>query len=398
MIFEGLRVIDCSSFIAAPGAAAVLADFGADVIKIEPPGAGDPGRNLARLPGMPKGDVNYAWLLDNRSKRGLALDIAQPEGLAVLERLVREADVFITNLPLAVRNKLGISHDALSALNDRLVYASFTGYGEVGAEASKPGFDMTAWWARSGLMDGVRSDAESPPTRANTGMGDHSSAMALFAAIVTGLYERERTGRGTQVGSSLVANGLWSNGFMIQAALCGATIFPRPPRERLFNALTTYYRCKDDRWLILTILNEERQWPTLAKCLDIESLIDDSRFATQADRFKNSVELIAVLDAAFATRDRGEWRAILTAAGLVFEIVAELADVVEDRQAIDNGFLLPIENDTMMTVGSPFFVSSKPKTKPRKAPDVGQHSDEILREAGYDPSEIADLRAGCVVA
>ena len=163
MIFEGLRVIDCSSFIAAPGSATVLSDFGADVIKIEPLGAGDPFRNVARMPGTPKADVNYGWLLDNRNKRGLALNLAKPEGLAVLKRLVQRTDVFITNFPLAVRKKLDVSYESLAVLNERLIYASFTGYGEEGEEAAKPGFDMTAWWARSGLMDGVRVDAEAAP-------------------------------------------------------------------------------------------------------------------------------------------------------------------------------------------------------------------------------------------
>jgi crotonobetainyl-CoA:carnitine CoA-transferase CaiB-like acyl-CoA transferase len=230
-IFEGLKVIDCGSFIAAPTAATVLADYGADVIKIEPPGAGDPFRQVSKLPGMPLAEQNYGWLLDNRSKRGLALDLAKPDGQAVLHRLVATADVFITNYPLAVRRKLAIDHERLDALNERLIYASFTGYGETGAEAGKPGFDATAYWARSGLMDLVRSDAGTPPARALAGMGDHPSGIALFAAIAVALYQRERTGRGTQVGSSLLANGIWSNGIMAQAALCGATFTPRPPRE-----------------------------------------------------------------------------------------------------------------------------------------------------------------------
>ena len=397
-IFDGLRVIDCSSFIAAPGAATVLSDFGADVIKIEPPGAGDPGRNLARLPGTPKGDHNYSWLLDNRNKRSLALDLAKPEGQAVLHRLAQRADVFVTNYPLAVRNKLALGYEQLAALNQRLIYASFTGYGEVGDEAAKPGFDMTAWWARSGLMDSVRVDAETAPARAITGMGDHPSAMSLYAAIVTGLYQRERSGRGMQVGSSLIANGLWSNGFMVKAALCGATFFPRPPRERPFNALTSYYRCRDDRWLILTILNEERQWPVFARCLGLDSLVDDPRFAKQSDRFERAAELGAAFDAAFASRDRSEWRRILSEAGIVFEIVASAEDVASDQQAIANGFLRPFDGDTMLTVDSPVHVAGAPKVKPRKAPELGQHSDEILQEAGYDAAAIAQLRASKVVA
>ena len=164
-IFEGLRVIDCSSFIAAPAAATVLSDFGADVIKIEPPGAGDPYRNVAKLPGTPKSAHNYGWLLDNRNKRGLALDLAKPEAQAVLHRLVERADVFITNYPLAVRERLAIGHERLMVSNERLIYASFTGYGETGDEAAKPGFDLTAWWARSGLMDTIRTEATAQPAR-----------------------------------------------------------------------------------------------------------------------------------------------------------------------------------------------------------------------------------------
>ena len=397
-IFQGLRVIDCSSFIAAPGAATVLADFGADVIKIEPPGVGDAGRNLSRLPGNPKTDQTYGWLLDNRSKRGMVIDLALPDSQAVLHRLASTADVFITNYPLAVRKKLNLGYETLSQLNERLVYGSFTGYGERGAEASKPGFDMTAYWARSGLMDGCRADASLPPARALTGMGDHPSAMSLFGAVMLGLYQRERTGRGSQVGSSLIANGFWSNGFNVQAALCDATFYPRPPREKLFNALTAYYKCRDDKWLILTILNEERQWPVLARCLGREALVSDARFLKQADRFKHAGELIAELDAAFAERDRAEWRQILTDAGLVFEIVASAQDCAVDQQAIDAGVLVPFEDDTLMTVTSPLHVDGQQKVTPRKAPTIGQHTDEILAEVGYGTAEVAQLRASGAVA
>ena len=157
-IFEGLKVLDCASFIAAPAAATVLSDFGAKVIKIEPPGLGDPYRNLPNLPGYPVSSHNFAWMLESRNKKSLALDLSKPEGQAVLYRLVAEADVFITNFPPAVRSRLGMTYDELAPLNERLIYASFTGYGEKGEEANKPGFDSNAYWARSGLMDLVRAD------------------------------------------------------------------------------------------------------------------------------------------------------------------------------------------------------------------------------------------------
>ena len=397
-IFEGLKVIDCGSFIAAPTAATLLADFGADVVKIEPPGGGDAFRTVPKLPGMPQSHHPYGWLLDNRSKRGLALDLAKSEGQAAVHRLVAKADVFITNYPLVVRRKLAVDHERLAALNERLIYASFTGYGETGAEAGKPGFDVTAYWARSGLMDMVRSDASTPPARALAGMGDHPSGVSLFAAIAAALYQRERTGRGALVGSSLLANGIWSNGIMAQAALCGATFTPRPPREKLFNALGCYYRCRDGRWLLLAIVNEQRDFPVVAKCIGLHNLIDDPRFTKQTDRFARSAELIALFDEAFAKRDRDEWRVLLDEAGIVFECVAEMGDLSADRQLLDAGVLVPFENDAMLTIDSPFFVAGADKVKPRKAPAVGEHSDEILREAGYDEAAIARLHESRVVA
>ena len=257
-IFDGLKVLDCASFIAAPAAATVLSDFGADVIKIEPPGLGDPYRNLPNLPGYPASQHNYSWMLEARNKRSLALDLSRPEGQAVLRRLVAEADVFITNFPPAVRERLGLTFAQLAPLNERLIYASFTGYGEKGEEANKPGFDSNAYWARSGLMDLVRADENTTPARSIAGMGDHPCAMAFYGAIVTALYKRERTGKGSHVSSNLMANGIWAASVLAQAKLCGAKFQERRTREHALNAVTNHYKCKDGRWIILSLLNEEQ--------------------------------------------------------------------------------------------------------------------------------------------
>jgi formyl-CoA transferase len=397
-IFEGLKVLDCASFIAAPAAATVLSDFGAEVIKIEPPAGGDPYRHLPQLPGYPASPHNFAWMLESRNKRSLALDLAKPEGQAVLHRLVTEADVFITNFPPPVRGRLKMSYADLAPLNERLIYASFTGYGEKGEEANKPGFDSNAYWARSGLMDLVRADLDTSPARSVAGMGDHPCAMALYGAIVTALYKRERTGKGSHVRSNLMANGIWANGILAQAKLCGAKFGERRPRERALNAVTNHYKCRDGRWIMLSLLNEDRQWPTLARCLGCEDFITDARFATKAERHARSVELIHCFDEIFITRDLAEWRRILDGNGLVFGVVGILDDIPGDQQMIENEVLVPFENDTMLTVNSPIWVDGSQKVSPRHPPDLGEHSDAVLREAGYDEATITQLRASGAVA
>jgi crotonobetainyl-CoA:carnitine CoA-transferase CaiB-like acyl-CoA transferase len=336
--------------------------------------------------------------MEARNKRSLALDLSKPDGQAVLHRLAAEADVFITNFPPAVRGRLKLTYDDLAPLNPRLIYASFTGYGEKGEEANKPGFDSNAYWARSGLMDLVRAENSTTPARSVAGMGDHPCAMALYGAIVTALYKRERTGKGSHVASNLMANGIWANSVLAQAKLCGAKFSERRPREHALNAVTNHYRCRDGRWIILSLLNEERQWPALARCLGREDLVTDARFATKADRHERSLELIKLFDDTFATRDLAEWRKRLDGTGLVFGVVGILDDIPTDQQMIDNDVLVPFEGDSLLTVNSPIWVDGSHKTTPRRPPNLGEHSDEVLREAGYDEAAIRQLRHSGAVA
>jgi len=252
--------------------------------------------------------------------------------------------------------------------------------------------------ARSGLMDLVRATDETTPARSVAGMGDHPCAMALFGAIVTALYKRERTGQGSHVRSNLMANGMWANGVLAQAKLCKATFQPRRPREHALNAVANHYRCRDGRWLILSLLNEEKQWPALTRCLEREDLTDDPRFATKPDRHARSVELIAIFDDIFASKDLAEWRKRLDGNGLVFGVVGILDDILDDQQMRDNDVLVPFENDTMLTINSPIWIDGSEKTAPRHPPQVGEHSDEILREAGFGEDDIRQFRKSGVVA
>jgi formyl-CoA transferase len=394
-LFTGLKVIDCASWIAGPAAATIMSDFGADVIKIEPPGVGDPWRGRGPIPGR---DVDYYWQLTSRNKRSLAIDLKHEEGIAALHRLIASADVFVTNFPLPVRDRLRLAPAHLLPLNPRLIYASFTAYGEAGDEAAKTGFDSTAYWARTGLMDQVRADTSTPPSRSMPGMGDHPSATGLYAAIVTALYRREKTGKGGVVKSSLLQNGLWANGCAVQTRLFGEHVAHRPTREQAPNALANHYRTRDGRWFIMALFNEQRQLRGFLSAIGREDLTEDSRFATPESRKQYASELVKILDGEFARRDLDDWRAILDGVGVTFGIVGTVNEVLDDRQMRDSGALVPFADGEHLTVSSPFQLDGVDKVPARRAPAIGQHSEAVLREAGYAAADIARLRALGVLA
>ena len=393
-LFTGLRVIDCASWIAGPCAATMLSDFGADVIKVEAPGSGDPWRSRGPIPGR---DVDYYWQLTSRNKRSLAIDLKHPDGVGALHRLVESADVFVTNFPLPVRQRLELDAARLTGLNPRLIYASFTAYGEAGEEAAKTGFDSTAYWARTGLMDQVRAAETTPPSRSMPGMGDHPSGTALYAAIVSALYRREKTGEGGVVQTSLLQNGLWANACAVQTRLFGEDVGHRPLREEAPNPLANHYQTRDGRWFIMALFNEQRQLGGFLQAIGRPELEDDPRFATADERKENHLALTRILDEVFASRDLAEWRGRLDEVGVTFGIVGTVNEVSSDEQMRDCGALVPFADGEGLTVSAPFHLEGTDKVPPRRAPALGAHSTEILREAGYSEADIERLLVDSVV-
>jgi formyl-CoA transferase len=389
----GLSVLDVSSFIAAPAAAVILGDFGADVVKVEPPGTGDPHRNSYQSPNYPKTDVNFVWQLDGRNKRSVALDLKHPGGRAALDRLIARADVMIVNFPLPVRERLRLRYEDVSAVNPRLIYASLTGYGETGPDRDMPGFDVNAYFGRSGILDAQRQEG-GPPGFSLPAQGDRCAAMTIVSAILIGLRRRDRTGKGGWVGTSLYANGIWSNGTLAQAALVGAFVAPRPPREKPRNALMNIYRTRDDRWIQLTLVREEKTWERLCQALDRPELVADPRFATREARRENSAALTALLDAAFAGRDWAEWRPVLRAHEITFGVIERLQEFPDDEQARHAGIIAETTaSDVKRTINNPVRLGFARARQAGPPPAVGEHTDSVLREAGLSDADIAALRA-----
>jgi len=395
-LFSGLKVVDLASFIAGPAATTVLSDFGADVVKVEPPGIGDPYRYLYLTPPNPRLKDNYTWQLTNRNKRSVVVDLKNAQAAGVLARLVKWADVLVTNFPPRVRKGLKLDYEDLSPLNPRLIYADITGYGELGPEADKPGFDITAYWARSGLMQFTR-EASSPPAVPVPGIGDHATAMSLYAAIVTGLYRRERTGQGSRVSTSLIANGAWATAAWLQAGLFGAKFDGEISRSHPPNALAgASYRTSDNRWVLLVFVEEDRNWSAFAQAIQRDDLLGDMRFADSKGRRANASALVAELDRSFGAHPLSHWKPLLDAARLPYGVVQIPEEILKDRQLLANKIIVPIEDgstDPRYTVDSPLTIAGSPKVAPRVAPGLGEQTDQVLAELGFDAGEIDGLRA-----
>jgi crotonobetainyl-CoA:carnitine CoA-transferase CaiB-like acyl-CoA transferase len=390
-IFSGLKVVDLASFIAGPSAAVILSDFGADVIKVEPP-TGDLWRIGHKVPPQPQAKDPYPWHLANRNKRGITLDLKNPASRQVLEKLVKWADVLIVNTPHPARKKLQLEYDDVVRLNSRLIYADVTGFGDSGPDASLPGFDITSYWARSGLLSMTR-DAGAPPTWPVAGSGDNATAVGLYSAIVTALYRRERTGEGSRVTTSLLAEGVWSASVSIQGALCEAKFFAPHDRKNPANAALNVYQASDGKWFVLLVTPDKLA--AVARAIGRTDLLSDPRFSDPAKLAANMGQIAAILDEVFGAQPMAHWYEVLNGIHVAFGVVREPQEVITDPQLRANDIVVPLEGaggKLTSTISSPIQVHGVTKAPARRGPELGEHNEAVLRELGFNPAEITALQ------
>ncbi len=397
-MLEGLKVVEYATYIAGPGAAGIMTDWGADVIKVEPPG-GDPIRLFFASVGVEE-ERNPVFDMDNRGKRGIVLDTAQESGRAALLRLIDNADVFITNVRPGGLKRAGLDHDALLARRPRLIYASVTGYGLQGPDADRPGMDYAAFWARSGLAAMFRPKG-GDPIQLRTAFGDHTAALATVAGVLAALHERTRTGKGRLVEASLLRTAHYVGGSDFAIQHVRGRIASTRPRHQAPIPLINYFKTGDDRWISLLTRQGEVDWPRVARALDLAHLIDDPRFAKAKGRRENGPALVGIVDDAFAKLTHAEAAARLDAEEIIWAPVLTAAEAAADPQAIAAGAIARMpqhDGSTTPTPAGPIRFPGADDGPKGPAPRVGEHTREVLAEAGYSKTEIEALYASGAAA
>lgn len=388
----GLRVVEVANWVAGPAACALFRDMGAEVLKIEPP-AGDTLRMFSMRNLGYDTDLNTAFQIDNRGKRSLVVDLEKPSARGVVERLVRDADVFLTNLTTPRRERYGLTFGALSAVNPRLVYTSLTGYGTTGPDQGRPGFDFAAFWARSGLMASLGEPPSAPPL-CRGGQGDHTTALNLVLSTLLALRVRDQSGRAQYAEVSLYGTGMWTLASDLSAALITRTQPPRHDRTAPANPIWNTYRTADGRWLLLVHPDSQPFWPRFCAAVDEPTWVGDSRFDTPQKRQTASRELSAAISERFARHEFAYWARVLDVEKLIWAPVSTLDEVVSDPQARAIGAFATLEHPKegrFETLAAPFALAGA-EIRPRGcAPELGAHSREALADAGFSADEINAL-------
>lgn len=388
---KGIRVVDFCTHGAGPAACKMLADWGAEVIKVEPL-AGEAGRYTSMVLGMraDEGDNPHAELI-NANKKSLPLNLKDPAGQEVMGKLLATANVFVSNYRLKALDKLGLGWNTMSQKYPHIVWAVLTGFGTEGAAADNAGFDTVAFWARSGAMLDFTENGALPLTPPFA-LGDFGTACSLAAGVAAACYQQAKTGKGEKVLTSLYGQGLWNNSAVLQAVVHG-NVWPKS-RKSPDSPLRNTYQCKDGTWVMLGTVIYDRYYPVMCRLIGREDLVDDPRFNTEAAGKENAGAMVELIDAAFATKDYAEWDKLLTESDIAHDRVNHIKDTVEDPQAWENGFLYKYttrEGKEDIAVGTPVKFGASVPAPHQNAPLLGEHSADLLRSLGYDDASIQAL-------
>ncbi len=392
---EGIKVIEMTSWMAAPSAGAILSDLGAEVIKVEPP-RGDPMRGMSRQPKVEEGQptIDAAFNVDNRGKKSVTVAVDQPEGSALVKRLIAESDVFLTNLLAHRQERYGLDPDSLRETNPRLVHATLTGYGRQGPDASRPGYDVTAFFGRGGVTHSI-TDPESAPPRAPTAQGDHTTGLAMVSSILAALRLAERSGEMQVVDVSLMATALWSLAAEVAPTLIDRRQSRARDRRNQISALTNRYPCSDGQWIIVN-MPENHWWSRFCEVIGEPDFGADPEFETPKQRYDRMPEIVDRIDAVMLTKSSKEWGQIFDDAGLIWGPIQTMPEIVDDPQARAMDLFVEQEyaggGGTFETLAIPIRIEGADIGPRGLAPDLGADTDVVLEAAGLSGDEIAALR------
>jgi crotonobetainyl-CoA:carnitine CoA-transferase CaiB-like acyl-CoA transferase len=400
-VFSGVRVVELAQFVFVPAAGALLADQGAEVLHIEPPGSGDPYRTLRIADGRSTPSANLAMEQNNRGKKSVCIDLKSPAGRDVFLRLIETADVFLTSLRPRAIESLGVDVDTLRARNPGLIYVRGNGVGFEGKEVNKAGYDASAFWARGGFAHVLRPPGVDAPLRPRPALGDHASSVAVAYGIAGALFKRARTGEPSVVDISLLASAMWILSADVvlsqmqtqqqMAAISSESRFP----------LTRAYRTRDGRFIQLMFLDPERYWQPLCRNIGRDDLLHDPCFDTAEHRVENGAQLVNEIQLAIAQRDWDDWRPIFESWDAPWELVKTMHEVAADPQAAANGYLFDVEvsdgTRIKLAAGPVGFDGMSAPQAPRRAPLLAEHTDEVLTGIGFTPAELERLRAESVI-
>ncbi len=399
---EGIKVIEVGGAFAMPLAGMLMGSWGAEVIHVEPPGRGDLQRHLlaAGMAGWARPhEVNYIWEHVDRNKKSLTINLKAPEGQEIIHRLAADADVFLNNLRPYEMEKFNLGYEKISSANPKIVYANLTGYGQRGPEKNTGGYDSVAFWARSGVMD-LMHEPDGAPNISRPAYGDSITSQSLLAGVMAALFIRERTGEGQEVEVSLYNSAIFALGTDLSGCLISGQDSVRPTRKTMSNPIRNIYPTSDDRWIMLGMTTSQPYWPNFCQAIERADLIDDPKFSTPEARAQNSSELVDIIERIFRTKTYAQWKELLSLNKLIWAPLQTPLEVTQDEQAIANDYFCEWDHPeygSIKLLNNPIKLSRTPAENICKAPDLGEHTDQILAELGFTPAKIEELRDSGII-